>query len=113
MIPSTHYRAISSVVMTRAQSSSPSTVSPTNPDRSDEGYRVICNAQWRSVEAYQAMRENPAPLPYLLICSKRSQSRGSDYGPKKTTVSAHEFGVHTKYSWELLRVTARVNAGAT
>ena len=35
------------------------------PDRSDEGYRVICNAQWLSVEAYQAMRENPAPLPYL------------------------------------------------
>lgn len=22
-------------------------------------------AQWRSVEDYQAMRENPAPLPYL------------------------------------------------
>jgi hypothetical protein len=23
-------------------------------------------AHWRSVEDYQAMRENPAPLPYLL-----------------------------------------------
>jgi hypothetical protein len=22
-------------------------------------------AQWRSVESYQAMRENPDPLPYL------------------------------------------------
>jgi hypothetical protein len=22
-------------------------------------------AQWRSIEDYQAMRENPAPLPYL------------------------------------------------
>ena len=31
----------------------------------------------------------------------------------ETTMSAHVLGVHTKYSWELLRVTARVNAGAT
>src|ERR1700675_163937 len=27
--------------------------------------KVTMYAQWRSVEDYQAMRENPAPLPYL------------------------------------------------
>jgi quinol monooxygenase YgiN len=30
-----------------------------------DGTRVTMYAQWRSVEEYQAMRENPAPLPYL------------------------------------------------
>jgi quinol monooxygenase YgiN len=30
-----------------------------------EGTKVTMYAQWRSVEDYQAMRENPAPLPYL------------------------------------------------
>jgi quinol monooxygenase YgiN len=30
-----------------------------------DGTKVTMYAQWRSVEAYQAMRENPAPLPYL------------------------------------------------
>jgi quinol monooxygenase YgiN len=31
-----------------------------------DGTKVTMYAQWRSVEDYQAMRENPAPLPYLL-----------------------------------------------
>lgn len=30
-----------------------------------DGEKVTLYAQWRSVEDYQAMRENPAPLPYL------------------------------------------------
>jgi quinol monooxygenase YgiN len=30
-----------------------------------DGTKVTMVAQWRSVEDYQAMRENPAPLPYL------------------------------------------------
>lgn len=30
-----------------------------------DGTKVTMYAQWRSVEDYQAMRENPAPLPYL------------------------------------------------
>jgi quinol monooxygenase YgiN len=30
-----------------------------------DGTKVTMYAQWRSVEYYQAMRENPAPLPYL------------------------------------------------
>jgi quinol monooxygenase YgiN len=30
-----------------------------------DGAKVTMYAQWRSVEDYQAMRENPAPLPYL------------------------------------------------
>ena len=33
--------------------------------RSLDGTKVTMYAQWRSVEAYQAMRDNPAPLPYL------------------------------------------------
>lgn len=30
-----------------------------------DGTKVTMYAQWRSVEDYQAMRENPGPLPYL------------------------------------------------
>jgi quinol monooxygenase YgiN len=33
--------------------------------RSLDGTKVAMYAQWRSAEDYQAMRENPAPLPYL------------------------------------------------
>jgi quinol monooxygenase YgiN len=33
--------------------------------RSLDGTKVTMYAQWRSNEDYQAMRENPAPLPYL------------------------------------------------
>jgi quinol monooxygenase YgiN len=33
--------------------------------RSLDGTKVVMYAQWRSVEDYQAMRKNPAPLPYL------------------------------------------------
>jgi hypothetical protein len=32
---------------------------------------------------------------------------------QETSVSVHGPGIHTKYSWELLRVTISVNAGAT
>jgi quinol monooxygenase YgiN len=30
-----------------------------------DGTKVTMYAQWHSIEDYQAMRENPAPLPYL------------------------------------------------
>ena len=30
-----------------------------------DGTRVTMYAQWRSVEDYEAMRRNPAPLPFL------------------------------------------------
>src|SRR3989441_5119770 len=33
--------------------------------RSLDGTRVTMYAQWRSVEDYQAMRQDPAPLPFL------------------------------------------------
>jgi quinol monooxygenase YgiN len=33
--------------------------------RSLDGTKVTMYAQWRSIEDYQAMRENRAPLPYL------------------------------------------------
>jgi len=33
--------------------------------RSLDGTKVTMYAQWRSAEDYQAMREDPAPLPYL------------------------------------------------
>ena len=33
--------------------------------RSLDGTMVARYAQWRSIEDYRAMRENPAPLPYL------------------------------------------------
>jgi len=31
-----------------------------------DGTKVTMYAQWRTVEDYEAMRANPAPLPYLL-----------------------------------------------
>src|ERR1700676_5428786 len=33
--------------------------------RSLDGTKVAMYAQWRSVEDYQAMRENPVALPYM------------------------------------------------
>jgi quinol monooxygenase YgiN len=33
--------------------------------RSLDGTKVTMYAQWRSIEHYQAMRGDPAPLPYL------------------------------------------------
>ena len=30
-----------------------------------DGTKVVMYAQWRSIEDYEAMRQNPAPLPYL------------------------------------------------
>lgn len=33
--------------------------------RSVDGTKVAMYAQWRSAEDYQAMRENPGPLPFL------------------------------------------------
>ena len=36
-----------------------------NLHRSLDGTKVAMYAQWRSVDDYQAMRENPAPQPYL------------------------------------------------
>ena len=33
--------------------------------RSIDGTKVTMYAQWRSIEDYQAMRQDPAPLPYL------------------------------------------------
>ena len=33
--------------------------------RSLDGTKVVMYAQWRSVEDYEAMRENTGPLPYM------------------------------------------------
>ena len=33
--------------------------------RSLDGTKVTMYAQWRSIEDYQAMREDPTPLPYF------------------------------------------------
>jgi quinol monooxygenase YgiN len=33
--------------------------------RSTDGTKVTMYAQWRSIEAYQAMRRDPAPLPFF------------------------------------------------
>jgi quinol monooxygenase YgiN len=33
--------------------------------RSTDGTKVTMYARWRSAEDYQAMRENPGPLPFL------------------------------------------------
>ena len=33
--------------------------------RSIDGTKVTMYAQWRSIDEYQAMRRDPAPLPYL------------------------------------------------
>jgi len=33
--------------------------------RSIDGTKVVMYAQWRSMEDYEAMRANPAPLPFL------------------------------------------------
>jgi hypothetical protein len=34
-------------------------------NRSLDGAKVTMYAQWRSLEDYEAMRKDPAPLPYL------------------------------------------------
>lgn len=36
-----------------------------NLHRSSDGTKVTMYAQWRSVEDYQAMRNDPRPLPFL------------------------------------------------
>src|SRR6266850_8447564 len=36
-----------------------------NLHRGLDGTKVVMYAQWRSIEDYEAMRQNPAPLPYL------------------------------------------------
>ena len=36
-----------------------------NLHRGLDGTKVVMYAQWRSIEDYEAMRENPGPLPYL------------------------------------------------
>jgi quinol monooxygenase YgiN len=33
--------------------------------RSTDGTKVTMYAQWRSIEEYQAMRQDPAPLPFF------------------------------------------------
>jgi quinol monooxygenase YgiN len=33
--------------------------------RSTDGTKVTMYAQWRSIDEYQAMRQDPAPLPFL------------------------------------------------
>jgi quinol monooxygenase YgiN len=33
--------------------------------RSTDGTKVTMYAQWRSIDAYQAMRQDPDPLPFL------------------------------------------------
>ena len=33
--------------------------------RSTDGTKVTMYAQWRSIDDYQAMRQDPAPLPFL------------------------------------------------
>jgi quinol monooxygenase YgiN len=33
--------------------------------RSTDGTKVTMYAQWRSIEAYQAMRQDPTPLPFF------------------------------------------------
>lgn len=33
--------------------------------RGTDGTKVIMYAQWRSIEEYQAMRQDPAPLPFF------------------------------------------------
>src|SRR5712672_268478 len=45
--------------------------------RSTDGTKVTMYAQWRSIDDYQAMRQDPAPLPFL-------RSRSPSLNPAST-----------------------------
>lgn len=52
--------------------------------RGTEGTKVTMYAQWRSAEDYQAMRNDPKPLPYLQEAMKIATFEPGSYEVVKT-----------------------------
>jgi quinol monooxygenase YgiN len=58
--------------------------------RSIDGTKVTMYAQWRSAEDYQAMRQDPAPLPYLQEALTIARFEPGMYEVVQTFVPADE-----------------------
>lgn len=58
--------------------------------RSIDGTKVTMYAQWRSAEDYQAMRQDPAPLPYLQEALTLARFEPGMYEVVQTFVPADE-----------------------
>lgn len=54
--------------------------------RSLDGTKVTMYAQWRSMDDYQAMRNDPGPLPYLQEALKISKFEPNSYEVVETFV---------------------------
>ncbi|HEX4714949.1 MAG TPA: antibiotic biosynthesis monooxygenase family protein [Ktedonobacteraceae bacterium] len=59
--------------------------------RSIDGTKVTMYAQWRSAEDYQAMRQDPAPLPYLQEALTLARFEPGMYEVVQTFVPADEY----------------------
>ena len=57
--------------------------------RSMDGTKVTMYAQWRSIDEYQAMREDPAPLPFLQEALKIAKFEPGFYEVVRTFVREH------------------------
>ncbi len=57
--------------------------------RSTDGTKVTMYAQWRSVEAYQAMRQDPAPLPFFQEALKIAKFEPGVYEVVRTFAPKH------------------------
>ena len=54
--------------------------------RSTDGTKVTMYAQWRSIDDYQAMRQDPAPLPFLQEALKIARFEPGIYEVVRTFV---------------------------
>ena len=57
--------------------------------RSTDGTKVTMYAQWRSMDEYQAMRQDPAPLPFLQEALKIARFEPGIYEVVRTFVPEH------------------------
>jgi quinol monooxygenase YgiN len=58
--------------------------------RSIDGTKVTMYAQWKSMEDYQAMREDPAPLPFLKEALKIAKFEPGTYEVVETFLPTNE-----------------------
>ena len=57
--------------------------------RGTDGTKVTMYAQWRSIDEYQAMRQDPAPLPFLQEALKIARFEPGIYEVVRTFVPEH------------------------
>jgi quinol monooxygenase YgiN len=58
--------------------------------RSTDGTKVTMYAQWRSIDDYQAMRQDPAPLPFLQVALTIAKFEPGVYEVVRTFTPAGE-----------------------